>query len=305
MEKTISVAFIWHMPQPLYKDHLTGKYLMPWVRLHAIKDYLDMLLILKNFPEIKQTFNLVPSLIDQINDYANNNAHDKHSELMVKASYDFTEDDKVFILERFFDANYENKIAPNAYYKSLFKKARNKGARANIENFSNQEYDDIIMWFNLVWFDPMWYEEMPELRELYIQNMNYTLQQKIRLLEIQRNIIRQIIPTYKEYKENGKIEITTTPYYHPIMPLLIDTNSAKIARPEMKLPEERFNYPEDAKEQLIKAIRQYKEVFGRPIRGLWPSEQSISPATMELIAEENIKWVVSDEGVLAASLKKE
>lgn len=305
MGKRISVAFIWHMHQPLYKDHLTGKYLMPWVRLHAIKDYLDMLLILKHFPEIKQTFNLVPSLIDQLNDYATNNAHDKHSALMVKASFEFTEEEKVFILERFFDANYENKIAPNKYYKSLFEKARSKGASANIHNFSDQEYDDIIMWFNLVWFDPMWYEELPELRKLYIQNANYTLQQKIQLLEIQRNIIRQVIPTYKEYQDKGQIEITSTPYYHPIMPLLIDTNIAKIARPDMKLPEKRFSYPEDAKEHLIRAIKQYKEVFGRPLRGLWPSEQSVSPETMELIADEGIKWVVSDEGVLATSINKD
>ncbi|MGD9580093.1 MAG: glycoside hydrolase [Vampirovibrionia bacterium] len=304
MGKKISVAFIWHMHQPLYKDHLTGKYLMPWVRLHAIKDYLDMLLILKNFPEIKQTFNLVPSLIDQIIDYADNNAHDKHSELMIKDSSEFTEEEKVFILERFFDANYDNKIAPNKYYKSLFERSRSLNASANIHNFTNQEYDDIIVWFNLVWFDPMWYEELPELRALYIQNSNYTLQQKVQLLEIQRNIIRKIIPTYKEYQDNGQIEITTTPYYHPIMPLLIDTESAKRARPDMKLPE-RFQYQEDAKEQLIKAIKQYKQIFGRPLRGLWPSEQSVSPETMNLIAEEGIKWVVSDEGILAGSLQKE
>lgn len=305
MSKKLSVAFVWHMHQPLYKDHLTGKYLMPWVRLHAIKDYLDMVLILKDFPQIKQTFNLVPSLIDQLIDYADNNAHDKHSLLMVKDSSEFTDEEKVFILERCFDANYNNMIVPNKYYFQLYQKSKEQGASANIHNFSNQEFDDIIVWFNLVWFDPMWYNEIPALNEYVRQETGFTLEQKKRIIEIQREIIRKIIPTYKEYQDNGQIEITTNPYYHPILPLLINTDSAKVARPNMLLPDERFSHPEDAKEQLQKAIDQYKKIFGRPPCGLWPSEQSVSPETIKIIADAGIKWTLSDEGVLSSTLGKD
>lgn len=305
MGKTLSVAFVWHMHQPLYKDHLTGKYFMPWVRLHAIKDYLDMVLILKEFPRIKQTFNLVPSLIDQLNDYAYNEAHDIHSALMIKHESEFSDKDKIFILERCFDASYNNLIAPNEYYHQLYQRSKQKSASANLNNFSNQEYADIIMWFNLVWFDPMWYEEIPELNKFYNQNKNFSLEQRIRLLEIQRDLIKRVIPTYKEFQDRGQIEVTTTPYYHPIMPLLIDTDSAKISNPNIKLPKERFSHPEDAKEHLLRAISKYEEIFGRPLRGLWPSEQSVSPETIKLIADTGIKWVISDEGVLAASLCKE
>ncbi|MEW5822466.1 MAG: glycoside hydrolase family 57 protein [Cyanobacteriota bacterium] len=302
MGKILSVAFVWHMHQPLYKDHLTGEYLMPWVRLHALKDYLDMVLILKNYPRIRQTFNLVPSLIDQLEDYGFNNAHDKHSLLMTKHASEFSEEDKIFILERFFDANYNNMIAANGYYHSLYLKAKALGASSNIHYFSNKEYDDIIMWFNLVWFDPMWIEEIPELQSFYQQERNFSFEQKIKLLEIQRNIIRKILPTYKEYQDKGQIEITTTPYYHPIMPLLIDTNCAKVARPNMNLPKERFCHPEDVKEQLFKAVEKYRKVFGTTPKGLWPSEQSVSPETIKYIVEAGIKWTISDEGVLAATL---
>jgi alpha-amylase/alpha-mannosidase (GH57 family) len=137
MSKVLSVAFVWHMHQPLYKDHLTGRYFMPWVRLHAIKDYLDMVLILKDFPKIRQTFNLVPSLIDQLDDYGYNNAHDMHSEILVKPEEQYTDKDKVFILERHFDAQYQNMIAPYDYYHKLYQRSKRQSASSNINHFSN------------------------------------------------------------------------------------------------------------------------------------------------------------------------
>jgi alpha-amylase/alpha-mannosidase (GH57 family) len=144
-------------------------------------------------------------------------------------------------------------IHPNEYYRSLYERAKSQSASSNVNNFKNQEYADIIMWFNLVWFDPMWFEEMPELKAFKKQEKNFSLEQRVFLLNIQRDIIKKIIPTYKEFQDNGQIEITTTPYYHPIMPLLIDTESAKIARPEMRMPDLKFSHPEDAKIQLTRA----------------------------------------------------
>lgn len=305
MTKTLSVAFVWHMHQPLYKDHLTGKYLMPWVRLHAIKDYLDMVMILKDFPKIRQTFNLVPSLIDQLFDYAYNDAHDLHSLLMIKPASEFTAEDKIFILERFFDANYSRKIAPNNYYHDLYQRAKSKPASANINSFSDQEYADIIAWFNLVWFDPLWYEEIEELRYLFNKERNYTLKDLTRLLEIQRDIIKKTIPIYKEYQDRGQIEVIVTPYYHPIMPLLVDTEAAHVARPNMELPETQFCHPEDAQEQLRRAIEKYEDIFGHTPKGIWPSEQSVSPEVIKMLADAGVKWAISDEGVLASTLGKE
>ena len=153
-EKKLSIAFVWHLHQPNYKDSATNMYLMPWVRLHAIKDYLDMLLLLDEFPKIKQTFNIVPLLMDQLEDYANNGAHDVHSTLTLKDVDNLAEQDKVFILNSFFDANYNSMISIHPRYNYLYEKRYSSGAK--IEDFSPQEYSDILMWFNLAWFDPYW-----------------------------------------------------------------------------------------------------------------------------------------------------
>ena len=150
------------MHQPNYKSSSTGYYLMPWTRLHAIKDYLDMLLILDKFPNMKQTFSLVPLLLDQLEDYAYNNAHDLHSFLTEKDIKDLTFDDKSFILNSFFDANYQKMILPYPAYDRLYKK-RFSEEGFDVDNFSDQEYSDIMAWFNLVWFDPYWKETIPEL----------------------------------------------------------------------------------------------------------------------------------------------
>lgn len=305
MGKKLHVAFVWHMHQPIYKDQLTGEYYMPWVRLHAIKDYLDMLLILKKFPDIRQTFNFVPSLLDQLDDYGHHEAHDRNSLLLIKSENEFSSKDKVYILERCFDANYHNMIIHNEYYHHLFQRSRAKNVIDILDSFTAQEYADILMWFNLVWFDPLWYKEIPELKEFQKQAKGFTLDQRKRILELQRELIRKIIPTYKEYQDNGQIEVTTTPYYHPILPLLIDNESSKIARPDLPLPKRKFAHPEDAVYQVKKAVDKYQEIFGRPLRGMWPSEQSVSPLTMNLLADHGIQWAISDEGVLASSIGKE
>jgi alpha-amylase/alpha-mannosidase (GH57 family) len=305
MAKKLSVAFIWHMHQPLYKDHLTGQYFMPWVRLHAIKDYLDMVTILEDFPKIRQTFNLVPSLIDQLDDYGHNNAHDFHSLLTIKPEKDFTHEDKIFILERFFDANYQNMILKNKEYNQLYQRSRGKSASRIVQEYSNQEYADIIMWFNLVWFDPVWLKKYSELKEYCQQGNSYTIEQRKRVLEIQREIIRNILPVYKEYQEKGQIEVIVSPYYHPILPLIIDTDAAKISRPDLPLPSERFQHPEDAKVHIERAIKKYTEIFGHAPKGMWPSEESVSPEAVKLMAEAGIQWAVSDEGVLSTTIGKD
>lgn len=299
-EKKLSIAFVWHLHQPNYKDSETGMYLMPWVRLHAIKDYLDMLLILDGFPKIKQTFNIVPLLMDQIEDYAHNDAHDVHSALTVKDVASFCEQDKIFVLNSFFDANYNSMISVHPRYNYLYQKRNLEGTKP--EDFSEQEYSDILMWFNLAWFDPSWREINPELRDLYQKQEGYTLQDRVRVIEIQREIMREILPTYKKRLEEGKIEITTSPYYHTILPLIIDTDVVKDSMNIDRFPRNHYHHPEDASIQIEKAIERFEEVFGQKPRGFWPSEQCISNRSLKMIKKHGFKWTISDEGVLAKSL---
>lgn len=304
MQKNLSIAFIWHMHQPNYQAQPNGIRLMPWARLHAIKDYLDMALFLEKFPNLKLNFNLVPVLLDAFEEYGNKNAHDIHSRLTVTPVEELSIDDKQYILNYFFDANYSNLISHHGYYSELYQKRYIK-EEVNIEDFSPQEYSDIMMWFNLVWFDPIWLKIYPEISEFMTKESGFTLEDREKVIEIQRTIISHIIPTFKKYQDNGRLEITTSPYYHPILPLLLDTNVAKKSALKHPLPDCEINLAEDAKIQTKMALDKVEEIFGKRPKGLWPSEHCISPQTMDCLAELGVKWTVSDEGILANSINKE
>jgi alpha-amylase/alpha-mannosidase (GH57 family) len=304
MRKKLSIAFVWHMHQPVYKNPLSDEYLMPWVRLHAIKDYLNMALILEKFPKIRQTFNIVPSLIDQLNDYSNNNAHDRHSILTETPVADLTDDDKNFILSHCFDANFDNMIAPHEHYRNLYEKCHAQESYS-IDNFSEQEYSDILVWYNLIWFNSHWYNEIPELKQLYDKQTEYTLEERKYIIKLQRDIIKLIIPKYKELLLKGQIELSTSPYYHPILPLLADFSSARRSVQGTQLPECSNNLIDDARKQILQGMDLFKKTFGKNPAGIWPPEQAISPEVLEILASIGIKWTITDEGILAKSLDKE
>ena len=185
MQKELSLAFVWHMHQPNYQTQPNGIRLMPWARLHAIKDYLDMVLILDKFPKIKLNFSIVPTLIDAIEDYSTEDGHDIHSKLTITKVEELTDDDKLYILNYFFDANYENLISKNKRYNELYQK-RYGGEDIRITDFTNQDYADIMMLFNLVWFDPIWKDVYPELKAFEAKGENYTLEDRQRLIELNR-----------------------------------------------------------------------------------------------------------------------
>jgi alpha-amylase/alpha-mannosidase (GH57 family) len=293
----LNVAFVWHMHQPEYKDALTGEYLMPWVRLHATKDYLDMVEILAAYPKIKQTFNLVPILIEQLQDYINPNTTDRLLHLM--QSQTLTEADKLYILERGFDAHIERMVKLSPRYWDLYTK-RATGFESGLA--SDQDYYDIITLLHLVWFDPMWRESIPELKLLWHKGRDYSWHDRKCIIEIGRSLIERTLSTYQAYQAKGQIEITTTPYYHPILPLLLDSDSARRGQPFASLPEERFCYEEDARYQVSAAKKQYESIFKQAVCGIWPAEQSISPEALKIIEEQGFQWAISSEGNLGKTV---
>ena len=273
---------------------------MPWVRLHAIKDYLDMVTILDKFKNVKLNFNLVPVLLDSLIDYGQNNLHDIHSRLTVKPVEDLTDDDKEFIINNFFDANFHYMILPYEEYNRLYQKTQlNETGDINI--FTDQEYSDLMALFNLAWFDLTYKNKYPDLKKLIKKGKNYSLEDRIKIIEIQRDIIRKIIPTYKKFMEKGKIEITTSPYYHPILPILLDIND--VVKTD-DLPQN-LNMELDAKMQTKAAIDRIEELFGKRPRGIWPSEHCITPKVPEMLKELGVEWTISDEGILSNSLNFE
>ena len=165
--KKLSIAFYWHMHQPVYQLSPEGDYLMAWSRLHAVKDYLDMITILNNHKNIKLNINIVPVLLDAIVDYGEKGAHDLHSRLTVTPIDELKPEDKEFILNNFFDANYNTMIYPHPEYDRLYQKRQSFRDNVNIDDFTDQEYSDLMAMFNLVWFDPTYIDEYPELKKLF------------------------------------------------------------------------------------------------------------------------------------------
>ncbi len=206
--KKLSIAFLWHMHQPVYQLTANSDYLMPWVRLHAVKDYLDMALWVDKFENLKLNFNLVPILLDAIIDYAEKGAHDFHSRMLIIPENELTDKDKTFILTNFFDANYQTMILPNEEYHRLYKIAQTDETN-DISIFPNQAYADFTALFNLAWIDPSYIASDKRLKELVKKGKNYTTEERIEILKIQREIMKKIIPTLKKMVEDHKIEIIT------------------------------------------------------------------------------------------------
>ena len=271
---------------------------MPWVRLHGTKDYLDMVQILEKYPEIHQTFNLVPSLVEQIEDYVQGNIKDKFLDLSTKPASELEGEEKEFIRKKFFMINKERVISfyPR-YYELYLKKER------GIE-FSQQDYLDLAVWFNLAWIDPYFRENMPELKNILDKGRFFTEEEKQLVLDKQIKILADILPTYKKFMANGQIEITVSPYYHPILPLIYNTKIAREANLKTVLPQANFAYPGDARAQIEEAVEFYQQRLEGFPQGMWPSEEAVSEHILPFIIQAGINWIVTDEVILFKSLKK-
>ncbi len=292
----LKLGFLWHQHQPYYKDLLTGEYFLPWVRLHGVKDYLDMVEILDQHPQIKQTFNMVPSLLEQIIDYADGKAIEQNLTLTLKQADQLSDDDKSDILRLFFQANYDHLIAPNKRYNFLYKQRESALAK-----WTEFEWRDLQTLANLAWIDPM-YKASGRLKELEAKGEKYTEGEKREILDEQRGIISRIIPTLKRKMDDGQIEVSVTPFFHPILPLLCDTDSAITAMPTAPMPKQRFRHPEDAERHVADAVEMYRNLFGREPKGMWPSEGSVSEEIIPILHKYGINWIATDEEILSESL---
>ncbi|RJP66113.1 MAG: glycoside hydrolase [Candidatus Abyssobacteria bacterium SURF_17] len=301
------VAFLWHMHQPVYKDPISKKYTLPWVRLHSTKSYNDMLSILEGFPDIRQTFNLVPSLMTQIQEYASGEVSDTFYELSQKPASELTPEERVFILQNFFAANWETMVLIYPRYRELLEKRGRRTSAGELgeiqKRFSDDDMRDLQVWSNLTWFGYAARDKDRELQQLFLRRRGFSESEKLLVLEKQRQLIQSLLPRYKAAQDSGQIEICVSPFYHPILPLLCDFESAFEAIPHVKLPREQFKHPEDARAQVASAISYYEHVFGNKPRGMWPSEGSVSPEAAAIVAEAGIQWIATDEEILLNTIK--
>jgi alpha-amylase/alpha-mannosidase (GH57 family) len=305
--RPLNVAILWHQHQPYYK--LGNSYLLPWARLHATKDYHDIIAALDDFPNIRQTVNVVPSLLIQLIDYVENGATDTVLELSRKPADSLTTDEQVTVLRSFFLCNAERMIFPYPRFLELYHKGnrdRNDidALAAAAAEFTTQDWLDLQVWYNLTWIGELSRREEPFV-SLLQQGGNFTEEDKHNLLDASMAIIARIIPKYRQMMESGQIELSVTPYYHPILPILCNSYSALEAMPNASLPEHHIAYPEDALTHLRRAVTLYQDRFGRTPEGMWPSEGSISDEAMNLVRSVGITWAASDEGVLRKTLGEE
>ncbi|MEX2111808.1 MAG: glycoside hydrolase family 57 protein, partial [Pirellulales bacterium] len=299
----LSVAFVWHQHQPYYPDDVAGTNVMPWVRLHGTKDYWGMAMHLKEIPEMRATINLVPSLIAQILGYTDHRAQDEHLRISRLPADSLSESDGHFLLDNFFMAHPQQMIRPFARYWELYQQrglSIDTAARA-LRRFTTRDILDLQCWSNLVWFHPIAFEVEPELAEFRRKGQHWTEDEKQWLLDKQLEILRQVIPLHRELAGSGQLELTTTPFYHPILPLLVDKRLARQAMPHVNLPRHLEGYSEDAAAQVARAVEYHQRTFGSNPRGMWPSEGSVAQAVIPAIAAAGIQWIASDEEILSCS----
>jgi alpha-amylase/alpha-mannosidase (GH57 family) len=300
----IKLVFLWHMHQPFYKDLVTGEYRLPWVRLHALKDYYGMVKLLDEFPRVHQTFNLVPSLLAQLEDYVSGSAKDPFWEVAVARAESFSEEQKRFSLRYLFQANPTHLIGRFPRYRELFDAhAENDfNVDTTASRFTAQDFRDLQVLSQLAWFDEFLFERPePELQRILARGRDFSPLDQQWVNERQKSLVASVIPTYKSAAERGLIEISASPYYHPILPLLCDTEVGGVSSPGLPLPKERFQYPQDAKTQLERGLRLHERLFGSKPQGVWPSEGSVSSEALAIAAGLGVQWMATDEGVLGRS----
>jgi alpha-amylase/alpha-mannosidase (GH57 family) len=293
-----TLCFLWHMHQPFYKDLWTGEYRLPWTRLHALKDYAGMVQILEDFPQVRQTFNLVPSMVSQIEEYALGKASDPFLDCALARAEDLSEAQRNFVLKYFFQANVWRLIHRYPRYRELHEQNQRK------ERFSNQDIRDLQIWNQLVWFDEDLLARDPELIELVRKGRDFSLEDQAVMARKQAESLQRVLPAYREFAAKGQIEISTTPFYHPILPLICDSNLGAVSHQGLPLPSQ-FRYPGDARVQLDRARSYIFDKLGVAPVGLWPSEGSVSDEALAIAASCGFTWAASDNGVLGRTLQRD
>jgi alpha-amylase/alpha-mannosidase (GH57 family) len=306
-KKPLCVAILWHMHQPDYSNAETSEIYLPWTRFHAVKDYYDMGAQVAQVPGLHLTINVVPSLIEQLNAYARGAARETYATLTLREAAKLEEREKLFLLSSFFQLPWKQMILPYPRYKELLDRRGTPDANgeysAAVRRYSVQDYRDLQVWFNLSWCGNELRRD-PMIAEMFHRGRDFTEGDKVRLLEIQAGLIGRILPLYRNLLMEQGVEISVSPYYHPILPLLFDNRVAHEANPNLPLPTGLFSSPADAREQTAQAQHVFKEVFGQAPGGMWPSEGAISNAACGLAGELGLRWLASDEGVLLNSLRK-
>ncbi len=311
-QRALNLILCWHMHQPDYRRQESGEFSLPWTYLHATKDYTDMAYHLEQNSKVKAVFNFVPILLDQLEDYAeqfqSGTIRDPLLRLLARESLDdLAPEERELILDRCFRCNHTTMIEPYPAYRRLHEMFRHLDVQDEklFQYFSGQYLADLLTWYHLGWIGESVRRTTELVPRLMSQASMFSHADRRLLFELIGDLITGLIPRYRKLSDEGRIEISTTPYYHPIAPLLIDLKSAREAWPEAHLPEapcypggtERLAFHIDA------ALKSHQQRFGAPPNGMWPAEGAVSHPALVQLARHGVKWAASGEGVLVNSLR--
>jgi len=313
MSKPLDLVFLWHMHQPDYRDYSTGDFVLPWVYLHAIKDYSDMAYHLEQHPRMKAVVNFVPILLDQLEDYeqqfASGEIRDPLLRLLACENLnEISEADRELVLESCFRSNLGKMVAPYPAYKRLFDlfNTIKANGRIALSYLSGQYLADLLTWYHLAWFGETVRREHDVLIQMMSKDENFSYADRKKIFDLVGKVVSDIIPRYRKLAESGQIEISATPHYHPLAPLLLDFNSARECEPGSSLPQA-ASYPggkSRVQAHVHSTMESHRIRFGVTPKGIWPAEGAVSTSLIEVLAGQDCRWAASGEGVLANSLRK-
>lgn len=306
------MVLCWHMHQPEYRDALGGRVVLPWVLLRALKDYSDMAAHLEEVPEARAVVNFSPVLLDQLED------HVRRLEALLREGRPAGEPLSDALVElpapgaaarAELVAACTRPLAPRMLerapaYREAAARAVIELRHGRVDSLPDQDLVDLVVLYLLAWCGESLSDD-PRLVALRTQQRHYTAAQCRELLAWMLEVLRAILPRYRLLAERGRVELSMTPYYHPLSPLLIDFGAAREAAPGIELPA--VPYPgglERARWHLREGAARFAQVFGFRPRGCWPSEAALSQAALELIADEGFAWTASSQSVLAATLRR-
>ena len=299
------LLFLWHFHQPYYSTPGRTSNTLPWVRLHAIKSYYDMGRTLEEHPEIRCVVNFSGSLLEQFREYLEVGKRDSWWYLTQKPAANLNDPDKLHLLRHFFSIDWETCIKPLPGYRKLLEKRGEDSRDLDISAFTTQEYRDLQVLFNLAWFGFSARKERAVIQSLFEKGEKFSEDEKMAVLEQQIEVMQLLIPLYRRLHQRGQIELCVSPMYHPIVPLVIDTETAERCSPDRPRPEPAFRAPEDAEYHVREAQTIVRDVLGVDADGIWPSEGAISPETVEMLDDHGVSWCASDQEVLQKSRGEE
>lgn len=291
VKPTLKLCFFWHMHQPDYRGS-DGVMSMPWVFLHAIKDYYEMPWLLSQYKGLKATFNITAPLIEQLNLYKDPLQNDYFLSLWQVPPSSLEEGARSWLIKTCRATQYETMVKPMEHFSMLYKK----------EVLSDEELIDFEVGFMLAWCGNYLRQENTLVKKLFTKEKGFSQSDKTQLLDTLCSFVGTILPFYARLQKEGVISLSTTPYNHPILPLLLDMKNAKRANEHARLPDNPISMREDAVEQVERSISLYEETFGGKPNGFWPAEGAVDEESIEIYKEHGLSWIATDEAILFRSL---